>query len=306
MVEIREGERIFWARGARRDPPRRHRAGRRRRGAAGSACGSTPPLHVHAGTRGVVRPRGRARVPARGPRTPRRRRDLGLRPARGRAHVRGDRQRAGAFPRPPRPSCGFGDMYGDSRPRDEEELEAVRALRPAAARSTRPATRPRRRPPHRWSRRRDDRERARTPLDPARRHRRAHGHRSSSAGRAREGRRRTSITTRRRFPRRRGRAHVRSAADRSVRRQGPSSSFPPDVVHRFENDGTERAHFFNFHMPASGFGDYMRGRKPDFDQHVRPQDSGSIRRRPSWCASPARFSGMPTTWEEPRRRASPP
>jgi quercetin dioxygenase-like cupin family protein len=58
---------------------------------------------------------------------------------------------------------------------------------------------------------------------------------------------------------------------------GPVGTFflaPPDVVHTFENDGTAPAHFFNFHMPATGFGDYMRGRKPDFDQHVVPQDSG--------------------------------
>jgi quercetin dioxygenase-like cupin family protein len=59
--------------------------------------------------------------------------------------------------------------------------------------------------------------------------------------------------------------------------RGPPGTFflaPPDVVHTFENDGTAPAHFFNFHMPATGFGDYMRGRKPDFDQHVVPQDSG--------------------------------
>ena len=49
---------------------------------------------------------------------------------------------------------------------------------------------------------------------------------------------------------------------------------PPDVVHTFANDGTAPAHFFNFHMPATDFGDYMRGRKPDFDQHVVPPDSG--------------------------------
>ncbi len=50
--------------------------------------------------------------------------------------------------------------------------------------------------------------------------------------------------------------------------------FPPDVVHGFDNDGTESARFFNLHMPASGFGDYLRGRKPDFDQHDPPEDGG--------------------------------
>ncbi len=51
--------------------------------------------------------------------------------------------------------------------------------------------------------------------------------------------------------------------------------FPPNVVHGFDNDGAESARFFNLHMPASGFGDYMRGRKPDFDQHDPPEDGGA-------------------------------
>jgi len=51
--------------------------------------------------------------------------------------------------------------------------------------------------------------------------------------------------------------------------------FPPDVVHGFDNDGTESARFFNLHMPASGFGDYMRGRNPDFDQHEPPPGGGA-------------------------------
>jgi mannose-6-phosphate isomerase-like protein (cupin superfamily) len=51
--------------------------------------------------------------------------------------------------------------------------------------------------------------------------------------------------------------------------------FPPDVVHGFDNDGTESALFYNFHMPASGFADYMRGRNPDFDQHDPPADGGA-------------------------------
>ena len=51
--------------------------------------------------------------------------------------------------------------------------------------------------------------------------------------------------------------------------------FPPDVVHGFDNDGAESALFYNFHMPASGFADYMRGRNPDFDQHDPPADGGA-------------------------------
>ncbi len=58
---------------------------------------------------------------------------------------------------------------------------------------------------------------------------------------------------------------------------GPAGTlivFPPGVVHGFDNDGPERARFFNFHMPASGFADYMRGRNPGFDQHDPPEDGG--------------------------------
>jgi mannose-6-phosphate isomerase-like protein (cupin superfamily) len=51
--------------------------------------------------------------------------------------------------------------------------------------------------------------------------------------------------------------------------------FPPDVVHGFDNDGAESALFYNLHMPASGFGDYLRGQNPDFDQHDPPADGGA-------------------------------
>lgn len=50
---------------------------------------------------------------------------------------------------------------------------------------------------------------------------------------------------------------------------------PPEVVHSFDNDGTENALFYNLHMPASGFGDYLRGRNPDFDQHDPPAGGGA-------------------------------
>jgi quercetin dioxygenase-like cupin family protein len=50
--------------------------------------------------------------------------------------------------------------------------------------------------------------------------------------------------------------------------------FPPGVVHGFDNDSAESARCFNFHMPASGFGDYLRGRNPGFDQHDPPADGG--------------------------------
>jgi quercetin dioxygenase-like cupin family protein len=50
--------------------------------------------------------------------------------------------------------------------------------------------------------------------------------------------------------------------------------FPPDVVHGFDNDSDATARCFNFHLPSSGFGDYLRGRNPDFDQHDPPEDGG--------------------------------
>ncbi len=51
--------------------------------------------------------------------------------------------------------------------------------------------------------------------------------------------------------------------------------FPPGVVHGFDNDSTANARCFNLHMPSSGFGNYLRGRNPDFDQHDPPADGGA-------------------------------
>jgi quercetin dioxygenase-like cupin family protein len=50
--------------------------------------------------------------------------------------------------------------------------------------------------------------------------------------------------------------------------------FPPGVAHGFDNDSESTARCFNFHMPQTGFGDYLRGRNPDFDQHDPPADGG--------------------------------
>jgi quercetin dioxygenase-like cupin family protein len=49
---------------------------------------------------------------------------------------------------------------------------------------------------------------------------------------------------------------------------------PPDVVHGFDNDSGASARSFNFHVPSYGFGDYLRGRNPDFDQFDPPEDGG--------------------------------
>jgi quercetin dioxygenase-like cupin family protein len=57
----------------------------------------------------------------------------------------------------------------------------------------------------------------------------------------------------------------------------PAGSFvlvPPDVVHSFSNEGEAEARFFNLHVPSCGFGDYLRGRKPEFDQHPAPFEEG--------------------------------
>ncbi len=64
--------------------------------------------------------------------------------------------------------------------------------------------------------------------------------------------------------------------------RAPAGTFvlvPPDVVHSFANVDETPARFFNFHAPACGFGGYIRGQNPDFDQHEPPTDGG---------ASPAR------------------
>jgi mannose-6-phosphate isomerase-like protein (cupin superfamily) len=49
---------------------------------------------------------------------------------------------------------------------------------------------------------------------------------------------------------------------------------PRDVVHGFDNDSSAAMRCFNFHMPSVGFGAYLRGRNPDFDQHDPPADGG--------------------------------
>jgi mannose-6-phosphate isomerase-like protein (cupin superfamily) len=41
---------------------------------------------------------------------------------------------------------------------------------------------------------------------------------------------------------------------------------PPGVIHTFGNPADEPGRYLNFHAPGCGFGDYLRGDKPDFDQ----------------------------------------
>ena len=59
--------------------------------------------------------------------------------------------------------------------------------------------------------------------------------------------------------------------------RAPAGTFvlvPPDVVHSFENAGAANARFYNLHAPSCGFGEYLRGRNPGFDQHDPPDGGG--------------------------------
>jgi quercetin dioxygenase-like cupin family protein len=59
--------------------------------------------------------------------------------------------------------------------------------------------------------------------------------------------------------------------------RAPAGTFvlvPPDVVHSFSNEGETEARFFNLHVPSCGFGDFLRGRNPEFDQHSTPFEEG--------------------------------
>jgi quercetin dioxygenase-like cupin family protein len=54
---------------------------------------------------------------------------------------------------------------------------------------------------------------------------------------------------------------------------GTFALVPPDVVHSFDTSNVS-ARFFNIHAPSCGFGDYLRGRNPGFDQHEPPPGGG--------------------------------
>lgn len=49
---------------------------------------------------------------------------------------------------------------------------------------------------------------------------------------------------------------------------------PRGVVHSFDNSSDATARFLNIHAPSCGFGDYLRGQNPGFDQHEPPPDGG--------------------------------
>ena len=49
---------------------------------------------------------------------------------------------------------------------------------------------------------------------------------------------------------------------------------PPNIAHGFSNEGDVNARFVNVHAPSCGFGEYLRGNNPGFDQHEPPPDGG--------------------------------
>jgi quercetin dioxygenase-like cupin family protein len=56
---------------------------------------------------------------------------------------------------------------------------------------------------------------------------------------------------------------------------GGFALIPPEVIHAFGNPADEPGRYLNFHGPGCGFGDYLRGDNPDFDQHYDvPPGSG--------------------------------
>ena len=55
---------------------------------------------------------------------------------------------------------------------------------------------------------------------------------------------------------------------------GTLAAAPPNLVHTFRNASDATAVFLNLHVPSTGFGDYMRGHNPAFDQHEPPDDGG--------------------------------
>jgi mannose-6-phosphate isomerase-like protein (cupin superfamily) len=61
---------------------------------------------------------------------------------------------------------------------------------------------------------------------------------------------------------------LRITLDEEDRILGPGGFvlIPPEVIHTFGNPSDQPGRYLNFHAPGCGFGDYLRGNKPDFDQ----------------------------------------
>src|SRR5207342_2816128 len=63
-------------------------------------------------------------------------------------------------------------------------------------------------------------------------------------------------------------------AEERVLPAGTLAFAPPQLVHGFRNAGDGELRYLNCHAPSAGFADYLRGRKPDFDQWDPPEDGG--------------------------------
>ena len=61
---------------------------------------------------------------------------------------------------------------------------------------------------------------------------------------------------------------LRVTLDEEDRILGPGGFvlIPPEVIHTFGNPSDQPGRYLNFHAPGCGFGNYLRGSKPDFDQ----------------------------------------
>jgi mannose-6-phosphate isomerase-like protein (cupin superfamily) len=55
---------------------------------------------------------------------------------------------------------------------------------------------------------------------------------------------------------------------------GTFALVPSHVVHSFDNTSDASARFFNIHAPSCGFGAYLRGQNPSFDQQEPPPGGG--------------------------------
>jgi quercetin dioxygenase-like cupin family protein len=67
---------------------------------------------------------------------------------------------------------------------------------------------------------------------------------------------------------------IGSDLERITAPAGTFVAVPPNVIHGFDNDAADGAHFLNFHAPSGGFADYMRGKTPGFDSFDPPEDGG--------------------------------
>ena len=221
------------------------------------------------GTPKRLRLRGRAHAPARGSRASGRARDLGVRPTRGRAHVRGDGRRPARFLVLHAPGSGFGDyIRGTCAAFDQLPAPDAVTGRPRA----------RRRPPHGRSRGREDHRPAGATRHRARRRRRAHDLRVRTTARASAERSGTSIaSTRTRSSSSRASSRSTCATARTPLPAGTLVVFPPTSSTASTTTARTLVRCFNFHMPSFGFADYMRGKNPDFDQFDPPEDGGATR-----------------------------